>query len=149
MSGATIVGLLGVNPLSALGTLSTTMTVGAARDIGPPSTWDRGFANSAALYPQAFLQGQGSLVSTTFGAATVRAIYWESYVSGTSGGQVYVELLGIWGAGSVTSLTIGGTSQGTVKSPYYTYGNTLFPIGGSSVSNPFPTPGSTVSIVLS
>lgn len=129
------------------GSLSATMTVGATVDAGPPQTWYRGWtASSSGEFPG----NMGSMSATAIGSTNANAIYWVSTVSGTSGGQVAVDLVGNWPAGSLSSLTVGGVSQGTFGATSYSSisNTTTFYVGGSSVANPFGTSGN-LAIVLS
>ena len=132
------------NGVGSLGTLSTNETTGQATDSA--SYWVRGFV-AAASNEFAESGAVGSLVSNVLGPATVVGVYWRSFLGAAFSGQIYVEVTGNRAAGSVSSFTLGGTSQGAFGAPTYNAGKntTTFPVGGS-VTNVF---AGTQAIVIS
>ena len=92
----------------------------------------------------------GAYGGGAFGAASVLAIFWESFSSHAVGGSISICFSGNRAAGFLSLASCNGRAMGTIGAPSFDAGNnwTSFPIGPSlTSSNPFGVTGA-VAIIL-
>lgn len=137
-----------VQLLAAGGTTQYQLTVGSTTFTAKATSYYDGFAAATGNDVGALTGAFGALAPTNFKGATVTALYWVSNTGHVSSGTTYIEFSGTQGAGFVNSVSVNGTSLGTVGAPTTGSGYTKYQLGGASVSNPFGTSG-TKKVVLS